>query len=182
MRLDVGRQKDGRELEVLLLGNLEEGQIEERVEGDDLYILDPPLLEVAGRSLVEDRGGDAGLLLNHVVVGHAVAPSVDDEPAAQARRRFDQHDALAELLRQLFDTPHRQAGGLIGVVRRRCGRGLHRIFAGGVATEDAVERDLQHVNADVDVQIAIGLLEDFAFDLLAGLEFDDFCRRGGVDK
>ncbi len=59
-------------------GSLSKSQIEKRVQGDDLDVLDPAAGETSRHVHVKDRR-DPGLALDHVGVGDRVALLVDDE-------------------------------------------------------------------------------------------------------
>ena len=81
---------------------LEQGQIDERIERDDLDVFDAAAAEPSRNVHVED-GRDPALTLDHVIVGDRVAVFVDQEARPLARWRLDRDDRLAKLADQLFD-------------------------------------------------------------------------------
>ena len=93
---DVARFQVGRERQ------LEQSQIDERIERDDLDVFDPAPAEPARDVHVQDRR-DPALTLNDVIVGDRIPVLVDEEPRALAGRRLDRDHRLAKLADELLD-------------------------------------------------------------------------------
>ena len=173
-------QDDVAEFQVFLGRELQQGEVDERIQGHDLDVLDPPPCQAVRHVLIEDRR-DPGLPFDHVVVRHGVPVAVEDEARPLARRRLDRDDRLAVGLDQLLDRrrlqgPGGEEPGRVGVDRargrrRRCGR-LPRL----PPAHDLIPGNPEDVEADIDEEGLRLLGDDLAGDLMAFLELDDLGR------
>ncbi len=167
----VLRNKHRPELQIFLLGNLHQCQIEVGIQGDDFDVINPPAGEFALRVLVIDRRRDPRLFFDHVVIGDAEAPLIQNKPRAQPAGRLDQYHPFPELLSQILHTLVRQIGGLEQgfIVPLRDGD-VGRFAENPVL--DLRQWNADHIHPDVDDQFLGALLQHIPFDLLARLQFN----------
>ena len=167
----VASQVCDLELEIFLYGNLQQREVEERVERDDCHVVNPPPHKLPGFVLLKNRGRDPRLLLDHVVVRHAEAPLVQQKARAQSAGGLHQHDPLAKLLRQFLHRP----GGQIGVavdlalLDRRGGRcGIAR----SCPAFHLPRRDADDLHANIHHQFRWALLQNLPLQLLPGFQLN----------
>ena len=85
--------------------------------------------------------------------------------------RLHQHDALAVLLSQALDTAARQPGSGVDIAGMQTARAGGTGFA-SLAGEDVIFRNPHNIDAQVDIEAAVGLLEHFPLHRLPALEAD----------